>query len=1351
MTSTINFKFSPIMFNSIQRELQTTCTVDTCADDCGHSALCHPYYSPSRSFLNSDCSGQVVWLNPPAARADRFVRHYLACKQRLPGHTSAVIVIYRTNKLPSIDHLLGGMRHVKRINAGTPCLQTLDMNGVPIGERSLPHPIDIYYDAPAVEQLDTIDAQQGMFLQGITENMPCTLMLDNGATGCYADMVFVKTRKLPFSERNTTVQVAGGQSIQALGYTTFQVKIQGTTHRIRATVLPSLMPNVHVILGNSWITEQGAILDYNDHRCILARYKGGRKVLEPVSTPPQAEYSLTTDEVVKYCAAILESQSCPKAISARRAAYMIRQPDTRCMLVQLRHDNIDVTGRTELTDQTSSVDTCVHGGNEVELVPEHLMQQLYDEFADTIVDDLEGVGPDLPVPHTIPTPPGAPTPFRPMYRISPREYDEMSKQIADLLKKGFIVPSTSPYGAPILFVGKKDGTLRMVIDYRALNKITIKNRYPLPRIDMMLDRMHGYKIFSTLDLCSGYHQIKLHPDDAHKTAFRTPLGHYQFTVLPFGLANAPATFQGLMNTILAHLRHCSQVYLDDICVMSKTAEEHIQHLREVLTTLRQHGLKCKRKKCHFNLHEVNYLGFIVGKNGIKADPAKIDAIRKWPRPTEIQHVRQFLGTTNYFRKFILAYASIARSLQILLNANMKFVWGPAQEQAFQALKDALVNAPLLLLPDMTKPFEVISDASLHGTGAVLIQDGHPVAYTSKGFTPAERNYHTTDQECLGVVRALKEWRCYLEGADVTLVTDHNPLVHLQTQPNLNRRQARYVEYMARFEPGLKWEYRPGRTNVADGISRVPDRILGITEEQYLNDKNVLTRIREGYKADIWFDDKTNLANMTKKNELYMLGDCIVVPDVDTLRDDIIRMFHAPVHAGHGGISKTYKAVSLRFWWKAMRIQVRKFVRSCDLCQRNKPTNQKQAGTLEPLEIPDRCWETVTMDYMTHLPKTDDGYDAILVFVDKFSKMAVFAPTTTDVTAEQTIELLNQKVIGDHGWPRKLITDRDARFIGEVFQNWCKENKVHHAASSAYHPQTDGQTERMNRILEETLRHYVDKDHKNWARLLPFAQYAINNSYQSSIQNTPFFLNYGQHPLQPESQELEDNNPTRRVKGTEWQAIIKRTKQCLHAAAQRQKAEADKHRRDVSYKPGDFVLLSTRNLNIQAVGTPKFMPVWIGPFKVIDMVGRVAVKLDLKDNQQGVNYRFHPVVHVSRVKEYIKTDTTDKPPPPLTVDSDGAGIWVVDKILNHKINRRGRKHTYQYLVSWKGWPVENNSWIPAENFVDQQCIDDYWSNVPGGKPGLPTHRNKKPKSLRQLETTPTTPLEAWVQRTRRRDT
>ena len=752
MTSTLNkCRFAPSLFHSLQKELGVHCTYDACADNAGHLALCHPFRSPDKSFFDSDCSGNVVWLNPPVARTDQFLRHYMTCKARLPGHTSALIAVCRSNNLPDIDHFLATTRHVKRIDAGVQCMQLLDLRGKPAGEKALPFPVDIYYDAPAREQLETIDVHQGMFFHGVTEQLPCTAMVDNGATGCYADLVFVKTRNLPLTERCTNVQVAGGKTIEALGYTTFELRIQNTTHRIRATVLPELMPNVHVILGNSWIQQQGAILNYNDHSCTLAKYKGGRKVPKPVGTPPQAEYTLTPTEVIRYCAAIPDSNPCPRPIGAKSAAYMIRQPDTRCMLVQLRHDDTDVySGRNDIPcpDQTHSVDTSALGGSKVELVPEHLMQQIYDEFADTIVDDLEGVGPDLPVPHTIPTPPGAPTPFRPMYRISPREYDEMSKQITDLLKKDFIVPSTSPYGAPILFVGKKDGSLRMVIDYRALNKITIKNRYPLPRIDMLLDRMQGYKIFSTLDLCSGYHQIKLHEDDAHKTAFRTPLGHYQFTVLPFGLANAPATFQGLMNTVLAHLRHCSQVYLDDNCIMSNTAEEHVQHIREVLTTLRQYGLKCKRKKCHFNLHEVSYLGFIVGRNGIKADPAKIDAIRNWPKPTEIQHVRQFLGTTNYFRKFILAYASLARPLQLLLNSNTKFVWGLAQQQAFDALKDALVNAPVLRLPDMTKTFEVISDASLHGTGAVLIQEGHPVAYTSKGFTPAERNYHTTDQECL---------------------------------------------------------------------------------------------------------------------------------------------------------------------------------------------------------------------------------------------------------------------------------------------------------------------------------------------------------------------------------------------------------------------------------------------------------------------------------------------------------------------------------------------------------------------------------------------------------------------------
>jgi hypothetical protein len=461
------------------------------------------------------------------------------------------------------------------------------------------------------------------------------------------------------------------------------------------------------------------------------------------------------------------------------------------------------------------------------LVSQEKLDELLHEYRDVFPDDLpSGLPPDRNTGHTIVTEPNAVPPYRRNRRMSPIESELCNEYITDLLKKGFITPSNSPFGAPVMFIAKPAGGYRVVCDWRALNNITVKNRYPLPRIDETLDRLVGAKIFTSLDLNSGYFQIRISEEDAHKTAFTTPHGQYEFKVLGQGLANSPATFQSVMNRIFApHLFKFCVVYLDDIMVYSKTPEEHYEHLRSVLQILREQKLYAKSSKCSFNKPEVKFLGHIVGRDGLKVDPAKCEVVRDWPKPIDATQVRQFIGLTNYFRKFIKDYSSIAAPLMDLTRKDTDFAatWTDIHDRAFEGLKTAMTTAPVLTIPDCNKPFELISDASLLGTGAVLLQNGHVVAYTSKKFIPAEKNYTTTEQELLGVVNALGEWRCYFGASDLTVVTDHNPLQYFETQKVLSRRLARWQEFLSQFN--YEWEYRQGRNNIADPISRNPSLAL----------------------------------------------------------------------------------------------------------------------------------------------------------------------------------------------------------------------------------------------------------------------------------------------------------------------------------------------------------------------------------------------------------------------------------------------------------------------------------------------------------------------------------------------
>jgi hypothetical protein len=409
-----------------------------------------------------------------------------------------------------------------------------------------------------------------------------------------------------------------------------------------------------------------------------------------------------------------------------------------------------------------------------------------------------------------------------MYRLSPLEYRELEKQVTKFLKDGILEVSQSPYGAPVLFVPKPNGRgLRFCVDYRALNSITVKNRCTIPRIDDLLDAVAGSLYFTSLDLTSGYHQILISEEDPPKTAFRTPFGHFRFKVLIEGLTNAPATFQTVMNSILHPYITVGKVvvvYIDDILIFSKSEAEHQAYVRLVLEVLKREKFYVCKAKSSFAQKEVKYLGHIMDKQGIRPNPKKVEAVQMWPVSKNVHDVRSFLGLVNYFRKFIEHYSEIALPLTNLTKKSHPWVWTGRCQDAFELLKQKLIEAPLLRTPNESLPCKVVTDASDLGLGGVLLQEGHPVAFESRKLNDAELNYQTTEKEMLAVVHALRVWRCYLEGAEFTVYTDHVSNTYFQMQPNLSRRQARWSEFLQRFW-AFEWKYRKGSKNVADALSR----------------------------------------------------------------------------------------------------------------------------------------------------------------------------------------------------------------------------------------------------------------------------------------------------------------------------------------------------------------------------------------------------------------------------------------------------------------------------------------------------------------------------------------------------
>jgi hypothetical protein len=386
------------------------------------------------------------------------------------------------------------------------------------------------------------------------------------------------------------------------------------------------------------------------------------------------------------------------------------------------------------------------------------------EFADVFPEELPGMLPERELEFTIDLKPGTEPIARMPYRMSTPELQELKMQLKELLDLGLIRPSVSPWGAPVIFIRKKDGSWRLCIDYHQLNKATIKNQYPLPRIDDLFDQMKGATVFSKIDLRSGYHQLRIKEDDVPKTAFKMRFGHYEFTVLPFGLTNAPGVFMSLMNGVFhEYLDKFVQVFIDDILIYSRMMEEHDEHLRLVLQCLREHKLYGKLSKCSFYQSKIHYLGHVISGEGIVVDPAKVEAIMEWPMPTNVPEVCSFMGLAGYYRWFVEGFSKIANLITELQKKNKKFVWTEKCVEAFRRLKELLTTTPILKVPDMDADFLVCTDASKEGLGGVLMQDGRVIAYISRKLRRHEENYAMHDLELLAIVYALKVWRHYLVG------------------------------------------------------------------------------------------------------------------------------------------------------------------------------------------------------------------------------------------------------------------------------------------------------------------------------------------------------------------------------------------------------------------------------------------------------------------------------------------------------------------------------------------------------------------------------------------------------------
>jgi RNase H-like domain found in reverse transcriptase/Reverse transcriptase (RNA-dependent DNA polymerase)/Integrase zinc binding domain/Chromo (CHRromatin Organisation MOdifier) domain/Retrotransposon gag protein len=993
--------------------------------------------------------------------------------------------------------------------------------------------------------------------------------------------------------------------------------------------------------------------------------------------------------------------------------------------------------------------------------------QYREEFAELFVETLDesALPAHQPWDHEIPIEEGKTPPFGPIYQMSETELAVLKEYIDKNLKKGYIRESTSRAGAPVLFVPKKDKELRLVVDYRGLNNVTIKDRYSTPLPNELNDRLKGAIWFTKLDQKGGYDHIRMKEGEEWKTAFRTRYGLYEYQIMPQGLTNAPATHMRWVNNMLReHLDVFVIAYLDDVLIYSKSFEEHRKHVWTILSIFKENNVRLAPAKADWCKKEVEFLGVMVGADGVRMSEDKVRAVLEWPTPTNVKEIQAFIGFSNFYRRFIKHFSAVALPLTAKTKRQDElFTWGNQTQEAFDKLKQHFTEAPILATHDPEKDMVLETDASDGAIGGCLSQRGddellHPLAYYSRKLTGAELNYDVHDKELLAIIDTMEHWRCYLEGSKnpVQVWTDHKNLIYFTTTKKLNRRQVRWSETLAKYN--FKITYRKGTENArADALSRRSD-FMGKTDRketllkegdggleysgeiatifEVVEDPTIEQRIKDAYPGDAGArraKQQKREANGGKptfapdETGLIRFRGVVYLPE--RIRKEFTKELHEEPTTGHLGIEKTRDAVAARYYFPSIKRVVERVVRECDMCQKAKVSRKHPYGLLKSPDTPSEPWASIAMDFIVKLPPSEEPmtntvFDSIWVIVDRLTKAVHFIPYKEGSNAQEMAYAFSKEVVKRHGLPEEIITDRDKLFTSKYWTSLMAQWGVNHKLSTAYHPQTDGQTERMNQTLEQYLRSYVNHAQDNWVALLPTAEFAVNSATASTTGVTPFYANKGYQPVM--HRKLRPTSAVSQAASLEIEKL-----KALHGQLQadiqflneRSAVYANKHRsQEPPWKEGDKVYLLRKNIKTKRPSS-KLDFKKLGPYEIMEKVSDVNFRLRLPKGS-----RIHPVFHVSLLSEAppdAKTNDEEIQP------AEEPDVYDVEKILASRVSN-GK---IEYLIKWLDWDDIHNTWEPQGHLrCPEKVVGFHRENPTEPTPPEKVGELRRPQRGRPLSTT-----------------
>lgn len=1179
---------------------------------------------------------------------------------------------------------------------------------------------------------------------GEIANTQVRMLIDSGAAiSAISEKLFNETPSLRHSElqqtQNVQVQSVNGQPLKIIGLITLQVGIGGLTYKLQAHIIQDL--HYEVVLGRDFLKEHGAQIDFAREIVRLARLteqsstfpKDAARTdqqLNPSTVAAAAVYVIPPltetvfpvkiigdlptgiqgyvepDERLASRLQVIGATVLASISQEKTVPFRVINPTSTPVTIYRNttlgafYPSLGVMATIELEEPSKSGSSIAEdekeSKNTAEQVPiqcdntsmtteqQSALQKLINEHRDVFALNPEELGCTSLVKHHIDTENNPPI-RRPPYRTSPEQRQRIDTHVQEMLERGIIEPSNSAWSAPVVLVKKRDGTDRFCVDYRKLNAVTRKDSYPLPRTDDVLDALHGAQYFTSLDLMSGYHQVKMEEDSRDKTAFVTHSGLFQFLVLPFGLCNAPSTFQRLIECMLRGLNwKICLLYLDDIIIFSKTFQEHIEHIKLVFGRLRAANVKLKPSKCYFASHKVEFLGHVVSREGVQPNESKINVVKDYPRPRNVTDVRAFLGLCNYYRRFVQGFAKMAAPLNQLTRKAARFTWTEDHQLAFDKLKTALTTTPILAFPDFKEEFHLFVDASQDAIGITLGQIQHGkervIAYGGRNLSETERKYSTTEREALAVVFGIKKCRPYLYGRKFTVHTDHHSLRWLMNTKHETGRLARWALTLQEYD--FEIVHRSGASNGnADALSRrsYHEHIAGIvSQESTLPLTRTLEQVKQLQKRDpdlgdlityletdklpaqnnrarplmliqdqFYLDDNGLLFHIWMPSQPVRHAICYQLVIPQALRFEVLLWGHDDVTAGHLGVNKTYAKLRQRYYWRGMFRDIEHWCRSCtDCAMRKQPKNRARAPLL-PIPV-EGAFDRVAVDCLGPFPPTHSGNSYIVVFSDYLTRWPeAFAVPTID--APVIARLFVEELLLRHGAPRTLLSDKGTNFLSSLLKEVCKIVNTKKVQTTAYHPQCDGVVERFNGTLAQSLSMYVSSDQKDWDTYLTSVLFAYRVSPQASTLDSPFYLLYGREPRLPMdvsllapsklSNSVEEHRRRIVTQINEAQNLARIN---LQKTQQKMKTLYDRNTKPVTFDVGDKVWVYTPKPRKGL--SKKLRHFWFGPYRITKKMSPVHFELTTCDNR-----KVSTSIHANRMKPFI--DPNERPIAPPEEDND----------------------------------------------------------------------------------------------------